>query len=313
MSGTDPDLEGTAQPEPKGEERFEGPLRLLVSIGANVTVITALLIFFGLKRAEAHATALGVDQSIFGMSTRDYLFRSVDSLFPLLAFVALAGIGWLWLYGVVARALREERRWRLLGVFARMLGFAWLAIPVLAAAFSFLFPDVGFLVFPLSFAVGTLLTWYGVYLRGELSEATGQPQVPMPAWHTALIKTFVALVVTLSLFWEVANYATVIGDNLGRRFEDDLQYKSQVVVYSSKRMAITAPYVREDQLPGTESAYRWRYTGLRFLEHIGNKHFLVSDGWTPQYGVVVVLTETDSVRLEFVRDLRAIARRPRAQ
>lgn len=245
------------------------------------------------------------------MSTRDYLFRSVDALFPLLAFVALAGVGWLWLYGAIARMLQEGRRLRLLEMFARMLGFAWLVVPVLAAAFSFLFPDAGFLVFPLSFAVGTLLTWYGVHLRGELGDVTGRPPVPMPAWHTVLTKTFVALLVTLSLFWEVSNYATVIGDSLGKRFTDDLANKSQVVVYSSKRMAITAPAVREEQLPGAESAYGWRYTGLRFLEHIGDKHFLVSDGWTPQYGVVVVLTETDSVRLEFVRDLRAIAGRPR--
>jgi hypothetical protein len=31
---------------------------------------------------------------------------------------------------------------------------------------------------------------------------------------------------------------------------------------------------------------------------------LISDGWTEQYGMVVMLADSDPVRLEFVRDLR---------
>lgn len=46
-------------------------------------------------------------------------------------------------------------------------------------------------------------------------------------------------------------------------------------------------------------------TGLRLLEHTGDKLFLVSDGWTPEYGVVFVLRDDDrTVRLDFVRDRR---------
>jgi hypothetical protein len=96
----------------------------------------------------------------------------------------------------------------------------------------------------------------------------------------------------------------MVGDNLGRRLTSELPYQTQVVVYSPKRLELTAPNVREESLSGADAAYRFRYTGLRLLDHVGGKYFLVSDGWTPRYGVVIVLAETDPVRLEFVRDWR---------
>ena len=66
----------------------------------------------------------------------------------------------------------------------------------------------------------------------------------------------------------------------------------------------SAPDVKEEPLSRADSAFRFRYTGLRLLDHIGGHYFLVSDGWTPRYGVVITLSDTDPVRLEFVRDRR---------
>ena len=77
-----------------------------------------------------------------------------------------------------------------------------------------------------------------------------------------------------------------------------------MVVYSPKQLLIDAPAVKEERLGGPDAAYRYRYTGLRLLEHTGGRYFLISDGWTEQYGVVVMLADSDPVRLEFVRDLR---------
>jgi hypothetical protein len=234
------------------------------------------------------------------MSPQDYAFRSVNSLLPLLAVIAVTGLGWLWVHAVVAQALRQGRQPRLVAMAARGLVGAWLVVPGVSALFSLRFPAAGYLVFPLSFAAGTLLTCYGLYLRAQLQAG----RAGAPAWHTSLTKVFVAIVVTLSLFWEVSNYATVIGDRLGLGLSAELPQHAQVVVYSPKRLFITAPQVREESLPGPDAAYRFRYTGLRFLNHTGGRYVLVSDGWTRQYGVVVLLTDSDPVRLEFVRGLR---------
>jgi hypothetical protein len=289
--------------------RLEGPLRILLSVGANITVLTALVVFFGWKRAQAHAQMLGISVNILGMSPQDYAFRSVDTLFPLLAVVAVVGLGWSRVHLVLARTVQEGRHRRLIDGTLLLLGLAWFVVPGICALFSWRFPEAGFVVFPLSFAAGILLTCYGNYLRKQFQvarrdAASNRP----PSWHTSLTVTFVAVVVTLSLFWGVSNYATIVGTNLGRRLAAELPYRTQVVVYSPKRLEITAPDVKEESLSRADSAYRFRYTGLRLLDHVGGHYFLVSDGWTPRYGVVIALSDTDPVRLEFVRDRRPTQR-----
>jgi hypothetical protein len=77
-----------------------------------------------------------------------------------------------------------------------------------------------------------------------------------------------------------------------------------VVVYSPAHLHVDAPGAREEPLPPDQSAYKFRYVGLRLLEHTGGHYFLISDDWSPRYGVVVMLADDDPVRLEFVRDRR---------
>lgn len=38
-----------------------------------MTVLTALPVYFGWQRSEVQARQLGIDESILGMSTRDYV------------------------------------------------------------------------------------------------------------------------------------------------------------------------------------------------------------------------------------------------
>ena len=276
----------------------------MASIGANVTVLTALLIYFGWRRSETQARVLGIDESILGMSTRDYVVRSVGPLLAPLVIVGTAGLAWLWLHAAVTRAL-EHRQLGPIKITARVLAVAWLWLPLACALFSWRFPTAGYLVFPLSFAVGILLAAYGTHLRARL-QAIDAPDtvVPLPTWQTPLTKAFVAVLVTISLFWSASNYAEILGEWLAHSTRSQLPGLTRVVVYSPKQLLIDAPAVKEERLGGPDAAYRYRYTGLRLLEHTGGRYFLISDGWTEQYGVVVMLADSDPVRLEFVRDLR---------
>ena len=45
---------------------------------ANVAVLTALLVYFGWTRSEVYNRRIGIDESILGMLTREYLLRSSD-------------------------------------------------------------------------------------------------------------------------------------------------------------------------------------------------------------------------------------------
>lgn len=77
-----------------------------------------------------------------------------------------------------------------------------------------------------------------------------------------------------------------------------------MVIYSAEDLHISAPGVRTEPLTSGGQPSGFRYSGLRLLAHTGGRYFLVSDDWSPQYGVVVMLTDDTPVRLEFLRDHR---------
>jgi hypothetical protein len=111
----------------------------------------------------------------------------------------------------------------------------------------------------------------------------------------------VGVLVTMSLFWAVADYAGAVGQQRAKALAASLPYQPGVVLHSPQRLHIDAPGVVETELEGAESAYRYRYEGLRLLLHSNKKYFLLPADWTPQGGAVIVLPEGDAPRLDFVR------------
>lgn len=275
-----------------------GVLRGIVGVLANVTVLTGLLVYFGWRRVETQAHKLGIDESILGLTTRDYLLRSVGPVLVLLSGVAVVGLLWLWLDRVLAGWI-ADRRDAAARMVVRAASLGWLLLPLLVVASAELWPRGGFVVFPASIGAGVLLLLHADRLRVL---QRGEPSAYQPA-----VRVFVAIVVGVCLFWTASNYAEVLGTSLAKETTRNVRTLTGVVVYSKERLHLDVPGAAEQQLPG-EDGYRFRYPGLRLLDHTGGRWFLVSDEWSPRYGVVVVLADDDdSLRLEFVRD-----RRPRA-
>ncbi|SDK11751.1 hypothetical protein SAMN04488074_104288 [Lentzea albidocapillata subsp. violacea] len=254
-------------------------LRMIGAVLANVSVITGLLVAFGWKRSETHARALGIESNVLGMSTADYVLRSMRPVFTLLAVVVVAGLLWLWLEPRLRPAVKSRN--------LRVLALSWLTLPLVVVGLGYVWPVVSFYVFPLAVGGGIMLSCYVIQLRGR------------PAWDWRKVRLFAVAAGVLSLFWAALNYAQVDGQRLADEFV--ASEAPAVTIYSQERMHITAPGVREDPLDGDRSRYRYRYSGLRLLENTGGKYFLVSDGWTRNSGVVVVLRDDASTRLELSR------------
>lgn len=292
--------------EPAEQARWDAALRPLAGLAVNIGVITAVLVYFGWRRTETQARLLGIDESILGMSTQDFLLRSVGPLFVPLAVLAAGGLAWLSVHRLVLRRIAAGRAGELRGL-ARALLLSWLVVPTAAAIVGLFAPIIAIIAFPLSFALGLLLTVYGVVLLRLLDPAAEAQD--LPPWQPPLERAFIAVLVLVSLFWTVSNYAELLGANLADGLQRRLPQLTEVVVYSPQRLNIEAPGAVEESLeqPGEsvdDAAYRYRTVGLRLLEHTGGHYFLVSDGWTPRHGVVVMLADGDPVRLEFVRDRR---------
>lgn len=273
-------------------------LRQVAAGLGNVAILTALLVYFGWVRSEVQARRLGIDESILNMSTRDYLLRSVRPVLVLLVVVAVSGL--LWVVADRWITLRRRRgdgdrvfRWAL-----RAIPLAAVGLPVAGWLAGFSYPAAAYVLFPLCIAGGLLLLLYAFDLRQSLPGA-----VPLSVARRSVLRACTAAVVGIAVFTAAANYATVEGTELAVAFEDEVATLPQVVVYSAEPLHIDAPGVTSEPVGEGEPALT-RYTGLRLLERTGGRHFLVSDGWTPEYGVVVVLDDRQDVRLEFVRDLR---------
>ncbi|MGH3902979.1 MAG: hypothetical protein ACRDTE_02080 [Pseudonocardiaceae bacterium] len=234
------------------------------------------------------------------MSTRDYLLRSVRPVLLLLAVVALGGLLWLgvdrWLFNRLRNRGSDDRlfRWAV-----RLMPAAVVVLPLAAWLAGFAWQATAFIAFPLCAAGGLLLLLYAFHLRQALPGS-----VAMPAGRESLLRVFTAIIVGIAMFTSAANYATVEGTELARSFQAELPTLTRVVVYSAEDLHINAPGVRSELLMSGDEPSGFRYAGLRLLEHTGGRYFLVSDEWSPRYGVVVMLADDAPVRLEFVRDRR---------
>lgn len=52
------------------------------------------------------------------------------------------------------------------------------------------------------------------------------------------------------------------------------------------------------ELPASDSAYRFQYTGLRLWVHSGGKYFLLPRTWSDTNGSAAALPDNDTIRLE---------------
>jgi hypothetical protein len=273
-------------PSPDAGEGTAKLLRPVVGVLANVTILTALLVYFGWRRSATQAERLGIYENILGMSTRDYVLRSVRPVLVLLVGIGVAGLAWVvldrWLVPLVRSGLQraqpggapDRRTVRLL----RGLSLAWLV----------------------SIGAGLLLMLYAAHLR-----QLDAPSDDATRRRNAARQVSGALLVGVCLFWTAANYAQVQGVQLARQTAQQIDRLPGVVVYSRSPLHLDGPGVAETDLSGPSGNLRYRYRGLRLFEHTGGKYFLVSDGWTPAYGVLFVLADDDtSVRVDFVRDRR---------
>ena len=277
--------------------------RVLTGFLPPVTLVTALLFYFGWTRAYTQARYLGADASVFGYSTQDYLLRSVDSLFLPLIVLTLAGLLALLGHRAVVDRLAAEppdpglaRAGTLLAATGLLLvGYGLLYSLVLFRVQNRVLDVTG----PLALGLGVLLAGYGAWLRRRASGRTSRgvlasDQAPWLAPTAAgLLLAFSAL----SLFWAVGNYARWRGLDFAQAVVASYQLRPGVVVYSPQRLGLAGDGVLEQELPGDDLAYRYRYSGLRLLDRVSGTYFLLPESWD-EAPRLILLPDDAGLRVE---------------
>ncbi|CPX41458.1 Uncharacterised protein [Mycobacteroides abscessus] len=70
-------------------------IAVITTVGTPLTMITALLLYFGWARSDAQSQWMGIEVSLFRFSTQDYVLRSISTLYlPILATASSESPGW---------------------------------------------------------------------------------------------------------------------------------------------------------------------------------------------------------------------------
>lgn len=272
-------------------------VELTAAIVAPTTLLTALLFFFGWSHAYWYCHYFGVNSTVLGFTTADYLIRSPDGLFVPLTVGAVGVLLAIAAHRRLAASDPGSRRTRTLARCGTVVGGVLTALGIANAL------GLKILNYPplpaLSLAVGAPVLLYSTRLLRRFRDSKGQgdrdrPGVQVAEWAGVFI------LVGLALFWAVVDYSAAVGTNRARATVSQLPTQPSVVLYSARSLGIQGPGVRELQCSDPESTYRVRYTGLKLVLQSGNQYFMLPSGWTPGNGTALVLPRSDTLRLEFL-------------
>jgi hypothetical protein len=309
--GDDLNADAAADPAPQGGQTRDSVtevlprvFRIVGAVVAPTTLLTGLLFYFGRLHVTGMFRYLGVNFTVLDLTFQDYLIRSADGLFVPLAAAAFMVLLLVWAHGLAIRALGAGLRRRAARLLLPVVLLA--ALVLLATAVAGLRGSPAFVASPeipgLALAIGTLLLAYATHLLHE-SWVSARPRPGGPLSVAEWGAVFV--VVSVGLFWAVGSYAIGVGTSRGQQIERELPSSPDTVLYSEKRLNLHATGVTETDCPGDDTAYRFRYDGLKLVLQSGGQYLFLPTSWTRADGSAIVIPRTDALRLEFSAPGRA--------
>ena len=217
--------------------------------------------------------------------------RSIDVLYNPVLVLVLAATALQWLHRRhVLSLIRGPRGPIWLPRLIRACGWAAVAWLVVFAGLALAVPGlVGIAV--AGFLTATLLSaLYGRSLRAHLER---------PPSHPPVSRALLLALLALSVFWATEQLARKVGQAYAAQITADRTRLVAVTVYSTKSLGLDRRGAVETRLNDPDGAFPFRYDGLRMLQRSGDRYFLIGADWTADNRRVVLLQESDHIRLEF--------------
>jgi hypothetical protein len=195
------------------------------------------------------------------------------------------------------RGTRRVVRW-FVGIVETVAGGLGLVVIV-----GVLFPaQVGVplgLTLPVLLLASISLFGYVAYLRSRFREQFASTMRSLRGDPPSrVLSLFLLSLGLLASLWVVSLYGGQVGIRIATDFARHLPTESEVVVYSTERIALLGPgvVVTEITQPGTK--YHYQYTGLRLLAHSPDKYLLLPMGWQRGRDRVFLVRDDDSIRAD---------------
>jgi hypothetical protein len=277
-------------------------LKAIGSVVAPASLITALMFYFGVQHANFYFNYFGVNYTVMGLTTQDFLLRSADGLFLPMLILAMAVLLLLWAYRLSSGRMSKRQirsLQRAMAVIALACGVCCAVLVVAATVdpgtFNRFYGLPGVLL-----AAGPLFLALASHLQRQESRGRGGAS---PAWLAVLEWGALFIVVSVGLFWSVTDYSAVVGATRGARTAAKLPAAPAATLYSQERLSLPALTARElicPQPDSTEAAYLYRYENLKLVFASESQYLFLPTGWPDEGGIALVIPRSDSLRLEFV-------------
>jgi hypothetical protein len=306
---------GPPDPEPDSHSDIWKPVLTAAKVLIPSTLLASLFFYFGLRYTHDHYLQYGIDDAGLGFSTTDYIVRSLNvTIQParIVAFAVILGVGFHVAVCVALRAI-AQRKPGADRAAARTLG-AVLVVAGIVGIFLFWSPgrlDVRPITSSAWWLVSVLTVIYGAYLGwvryspsdrvsgyvgGALREREGK------VLASVLLAMGVVLV-AYGAFELTRTYARERALQQALRNERTPWAFPRVRIYSTVDLALDELGVTEEDLRGSDGAYRYRYVGLRLFLHDNDRLVLWPMQRSPRFGMFI-LRESDELRVEYEPELR---------
>ncbi len=250
-----------------------------------VTLISALLFYFGYVSARSQYEYFGIDVDTIGLSTQDYVMRSPQPLLVPLLVITLLAVAGLLLHNAIKPTETAVRRARRAAAVVLLLG----VVGLLAFPFIGQLPYYALIV-PGVIGLAAAALAYITYLRRKVDPELGTQRV---------LIALLAVVTVTCAFWATATTAQYSGRGLAKADARDLDKFPVVILDTKEKLALRSPGLEETALrPGAGQTFNYRYRGLRLLVVGENRLFLVPQQWNASNTTVVVPLDS-SVRVQF--------------
>lgn len=303
--------------------QLEHWISLGATIAAPVTVLGALLFYFGYVSSSSEYAYFGINVDTIGLSTQDYIMRSPQTLLVPLLVLTLVSAGFLTLNAAVRKRITSAvadpagsaepevspaRQIERVAQLSRIPGLAVLiAGVVLLFSYSYV-RDWAFygLVTPLLIAFGAAIIVYASRVTHLLQRHQARDAArtkPAPADGTVLARrvagVLLYVVIAASIFWATATIAQWSGRGLAQYDAAHFGNLPSVILDTKERLFLRDPGIEETQLPPSDGqTFHYRYRGLRLLIQGQNRMFLVPEAWSASDSTLIVPLD-GSVRVQF--------------
>lgn len=270
-------------------------LERLASIVAPISLITASLYYFGWARSEAIASVFGYDIDMLGLTTSDYLLRSVTPMFlPIvLMFVCASMLPLLgkWFRNQLTRRSSSVAPITLAARVLCIIAVATIAVGTVSMGSKPMWATSALLV------VGAALAGGGMFMNRTTHTMTfDQPHPPMPL----IVPTALLIVGLTGLFLGIASYASYVGRQSAFHTIRNVPDLSDAIVFSTRNLHLTGSSVRCTTIDDDDSAaFRYRYDGLKlFAETTGKLILLPSDYGRNGVAEIMFIPVNEDVRVD---------------